>query len=185
MLERLGKLVSSAPETVPAALVISGLAYDSRAVAPGNAFFCIPGSKTDGNQFAQAAIDAGASCIFSEQPQQLAVPCVNVTDVRLALAEVADSFYDHPSKKMRLIGVTGTNGKTTTTHLIEHILQYAGKKVALIGTLGARWDEGGQRQYKDIKHTTPQASELQQMLSEMAQRGVTHTAMEVSSHALA
>jgi UDP-N-acetylmuramyl-tripeptide synthetase len=110
---------------------------------------------------------------------------VTVADVRQALAQIADYYYDHPSRSLRLLGVTGTNGKTTTTHLVEHILERAGKRAGLIGTLGARWQENGQREYHEIGHTTPQASDLQKLLHGMVELGVSDVAMEVSSHALA
>ena len=112
-----------------------------------------------------------------------------------AFAVLSAALYDYPSDRVKLLGVTGTNGKTTTTHLIEHILSHGGIKAGLIGTLGARFQgsggEGEQHgpyqasQYIDLKHTTPQASDLQALLGTMAGRGVTHAAMEVSSHALA
>ncbi|MBX9687563.1 MAG: UDP-N-acetylmuramoyl-L-alanyl-D-glutamate--2,6-diaminopimelate ligase [Candidatus Obscuribacterales bacterium] len=165
-------------------LHISDLIYDSRLVQEGSTFFCIPGEKTDGNQFIEAAIKSGARCIVSER-QHGSPGAVEITvpDVRLALAEFAAALYDSPSRKLRLIAVTGTNGKTTTTHLLEHILNRAGLKTGLIGTLGSR--SPGKSEYKDAKHTTPQAPELQKMLASMYDDSCTHIAMEVSSHALA
>ena len=149
----------------------------------------MPGQKTDGNEFIDEAVRAGASCIVSEQPLDKEHPglvFVTVSDVRLALARMADDFYDHPSRLLRMIGVTGTNGKTTTTHLVEHILERSGARVGLIGTLGARWEtETGKREYIDVKHTTPQASDLQELLAQTGKRDSSHVAMEVSSHALA
>lgn len=162
---------------------ITGVAYDSRLVRAGNAFVCIPGQQVDGHQFVDEAIRNGASCVFSEIPQQgLPVPVFQVGDTRQALALLADHFYDHPSYRLRLLGVTGTNGKTTTTHLIEHTLNHAGKSTGLIGTLGARWP--GQPAYENIKHTTPQSSDLHSILFRLAESGCSHVAMEVSSHAL-
>ncbi|HEY9717125.1 MAG TPA: UDP-N-acetylmuramoyl-L-alanyl-D-glutamate--2,6-diaminopimelate ligase [Trichormus sp.] len=190
LLQSLGALVVNVQPAPAADLALTGVSYDSRKVERGNAFFCIPGQKSDGNQFIADAEKAGASCIFTETPpataNDLGIVIVTVSDVRLALAAVADYFFDHPSRQLRLLGVTGTNGKTTTTHLVEHILDRAGKRVGLIGTLGARWEgEHGQREYKDIKHTTPQASDLQELLGEMVELGLTDVAIEVSSHALA
>lgn len=188
MLEQLGRNASVVPETARQTLAASGLAYDSRRVKVGQAFFCLPGQKTDGNQFIEDAARAGAACIFSEQPapHDLPVPYIRVSDARDALALVADYYYGHPSQQLRLLGVTGTNGKTTTTHLIEQIMRAAGHKVGLIGTLGARWEtSSGERTYHDIKHTTPQSSDLQTLFSTMVSSGCTHVAMEVSSHALA
>ncbi|HEY9715247.1 MAG TPA: UDP-N-acetylmuramoyl-L-alanyl-D-glutamate--2,6-diaminopimelate ligase [Chroococcales cyanobacterium] len=170
------------------AVEISGIDYDSRAVQPGHAFFCIEGQKMDGLKFIPDAVARGAACVFSQRAPENApdVPVIVVPDTKLALALAADEFYDHPSRSMRLIGVTGTNGKTTTTHLVQHILCHAGKKAALIGTLGARLaEDDGSSTYIDMHHTTPQASDLQAMLAEMVQKRQAYVAMEVSSHALA
>lgn len=172
--------------------IIKGISYDSRDVVPGSAFFSIEGQKLDGNKFIAQALEQGASCIFSEKESgPYPVPLVQVKDVRTAIAAVSSLLYQSPSKKLRLLGVTGTNGKTTTTHLIEHILNTTGRPTGLIGTLGARiptFADGkyeGKGEYLDVKHTTPQASDLQALLYTMANRGVKHIAMEVSSHALA
>lgn len=166
---------------------ISGIAYDSRKVEPGHAFFCIEGQKLDGNRFIKDAIERGAACVFSQRETESAtVPTIVVPDTKLALALVADEFFGNPSSHLRLIGVTGTNGKTTTTHLVEHILCHAGHKAGLIGTLGARWSgHDGAQAYYDMHHTTPQASDLQELLADMVAKGQSHVAMEVSSHALA
>jgi len=169
---------------------IKGVRYDSRLVEPGDAFFCIEGQKQDGNAFIQDALKKGAALIITEKrpsdEKSLAAPFAVVPDVRLALAKASDYFFDRPSTKLRLIGVTGTNGKTTTTHMVEHLLEKAGKRVGLIGTLGARWTRAdGDKQYEDLKFTTPQASDLQELLASMVSRSLSHVAMEVSSHALA
>jgi UDP-N-acetylmuramoyl-L-alanyl-D-glutamate--2,6-diaminopimelate ligase len=187
-LERIGGAVSASSESQSQAATFSGVCYDSRKVAPGDAFVCIEGEKFDGNKFIADAVKAGAACIVSqrESAQPLPIPYVQVKDVRTALADLAAYYYDEPSSKIRLIGVTGTNGKTTTTHLIEHIFLADRRKIGLIGTLGARWSEANQpSQYLDTKHTTPQASDLQALLADMASKNVAHVAMEVSSHALA
>lgn len=170
-------------------LEFSGVSYDSRTVEPGHVFFCIVGEKQDGNKFIPQAIELGAIAIVSEQDhaEPLPVPYIKVGDVRRAISETADYLYDRPSTRLRILGVTGTNGKTSTTHIVEHIFKTAGRKVGLIGTMGARWSEGEEDSggYLDLHHTTPQAADLQRVLYEMVQRGVTHVAMEVSSHALA
>ncbi|CAN5550584.1 UDP-N-acetylmuramoyl-L-alanyl-D-glutamate--2,6-diaminopimelate ligase [soil metagenome] len=184
-LERIGGLVSSKSQS--SAATFSGVCYDSRKVQPGDAFVCIEGEKFDGNKFIDDAIKLGAACIVSqrENSHPLSIPYVKVPDVRAALADLAAYCYDEPSTKIRLIGVTGTNGKTTTTHLVEHIFLEDRRKIGLIGTLGARWSETNQPcQYLDTHHTTPQASDLQALLGEMASKNVSHVAMEVSSHAL-
>jgi UDP-N-acetylmuramoyl-L-alanyl-D-glutamate--2,6-diaminopimelate ligase len=186
-LERIGGTVSSKSQSSPAA-TFSGVCYDSRKLKPGDAFVCIEGEKFDGNKFIGDAIKLGAGLIVSqrENTDSLPVPYVKVSDVRAALADLAAYFFDEPSSEIRLIGVTGTNGKTTTTHLIEHIFLEDRRKIGLIGTLGARWSEANQpSQYLDTHHTTPQASDLQALLAEMASHNVAHVAMEVSSHALA
>ena len=193
-LKQAGNLVSEPEQFLNNALPkITDIAYDSRHVTEGSAFFCIPGEKTNGNQFIEAALKAGAAAIFTEAAPAGAPSAktkfVLVKNARLALAQAASAFYDNPSQKMRLLAVTGTNGKTTTTHLLEQILAFSDIPVGLIGTLGARTrapahgEDSGQ--YIDTKHTTPQASDLQRILFEMHESGATHVAMEVSSHALA
>lgn len=177
------RLLGVTTDSLSESRAITGVSYDSRLISAGNAFVCIPGEKVDGNQFVAEAIKNGASIIFSEIEQaHLSVPSVKVSNARLSLALLADHFYDYPSHKLRVIGVTGTNGKTTTTHLLEHIFNESGRKTGLIGTLGARF--GGESNYQNTKHTTPQSSDLHKLLASMAASGVSHVAMEVSSHAL-
>jgi UDP-N-acetylmuramoyl-L-alanyl-D-glutamate--2,6-diaminopimelate ligase len=167
-------------------IAVSGIKIDSRQVEKGDAFFCIPGEHHQGEEFVKQAIQNGASCIFTEKPSlDAAIPVVKVGDVRSALACAADSFYDHPSSKMRVLGVTGTNGKTTTTHLVRQILLSAGKPTGLIGTLGAHWQaKNGEERSGQSAHTTPQAPEVQSDFAQMLADGITHVTMEVSSHAL-
>ena len=152
----------------------TGLAYDSRKVKPGDAFVAITGLKVDGNDYVFQAIDNGAKVIVTEKDMDVPVGVMlqKVPNARQALAYLADQFYDHPSKKVTLIGITGTNGKTTTSYLIESILKVAGHKVAVIGTINSGL-------------TTPESLDLQKMLAEMVEQGITHVVMEVSSHALA
>lgn len=178
------RLIGLSGPLVDAAPAITGVSFDSRSTASGDAFVCLPGEKVDGNQFVPDAVRAGAVCVFSEvEHEGLSVPLYRVPDVRLALALIADHFYGYPSQRIRPLGVTGTNGKTTTTHLIEHVMNSAGLPTGLIGTLGARWP--GMSQYQNIKHTTPQSADLHRILAMMVESGATHAAMEVSSHALA
>jgi UDP-N-acetylmuramoyl-L-alanyl-D-glutamate--2,6-diaminopimelate ligase len=180
----------AAPEVVlPDCATVTGLTYDSRLVEPGYAFFAISGQKEDGNHYIDNVIARGASCIFTSTAptRALSVPVVLVKDVLTAQAHVANILFDNPSAKLRVIGITGTNGKTTTTHLIEHIFNSAGRPTGLIGTLGARVpssSERGKSNYLDVKHTTPQASDLQALFYAMQKQGVGTVAMEVSSHAL-
>lgn len=172
-------------------LDITGLAYNSKEVKAGDAFFCIPGEKFDGNKFVGDAIKAGALLIVSEKdkpesfdkdyPDYIGA-YFKVECVREAMARLASYFYDNPSSKLRLLGVTGTNGKTTTTHIIEHVLNSTGHKTALIGTMGVRWP--GKSDFVDTHHTTPQSIDLQKLLAQMVADGVTHAAMEASSHAI-
>jgi UDP-N-acetylmuramyl-tripeptide synthetase len=168
-------------------LQISGVTNDSRKVQSGNLFFAIDGEHHHGDDFAQMAANKGALCVFTQNPDlSCSVPVISLSDVRLALSMAANYYFDTPSGKLRLLGVTGTNGKTTTTHLVEHILLRAGHSVGLIGTLGARWQtKDGKIERDDLGQTTPQAPKLQETLATMVSRGVSHVTMEVSSHSLA
>ncbi len=106
-------------------------------------FFCVVGEKFDGNNFAAEAVEKGAVCVFTERLDlQLSVPVIPVASVRQSLAIASNFIFDYPSQHLRVLGLTGTNGKTTTTHLVEHVLNKLGKRTGLIGTLGARWPKG-------------------------------------------
>lgn len=163
---------------------VSGIAYRSDRVSEGDAFFCIVGTKVDGHSFAQDAIDRGAKVLVVERKVYLAdatdVTEVVVSDTRKAMAAAASNFHDHPSKAFDLVGVTGTNGKTTTTYLVEHIAQVAGRRAGVIGTVGIRVD--GVQEKSD--HTTPESSDLQRLFAQMRDAKCGVVAMEVSSHAL-
>ena len=163
---------------------VSGLAYNSSAVSPGDIFFCIVGTKVDGHSFAQDAIDRGAKVLVVERKVYLAdatdVTEVIVSDSRKAMARIASRFHDLPSESFALVGITGTNGKTTTTYLVEHIASVAGMKTGVIGTVGVRI---GSEQRKSA-HTTPESVDLQALFGEMRDEGCGMVAMEVSSHAL-
>ena len=164
--------------------VAEGIAYRSDRVQPGDAFFCIVGFTTDGHSFAQDAIDRGAKVLVVERKVYLAdatdVTEVVVKDTRKAMAVAAANFYDHPSKDLSLVGITGTNGKTTTTSLVEHIAKVAGKRTGVIGTVGVRM--GGVSEKS--AHTTPESPDLQQLFARMRDERCDTVAMEVSSHAL-
>ncbi|MFD0588064.1 UDP-N-acetylmuramoyl-L-alanyl-D-glutamate--2,6-diaminopimelate ligase [Paenibacillus sp. GCM10027627] len=153
---------------------------DSRKVRPGALFLCVPGHTVDGHDYAADAVKRGAAAVVAERLLALNVPQLIVKDSRLASAIIADCVFAHPSEKVRLIGVTGTNGKTTTTYLIERILNDARKAAGVIGTIG--WRYGGRQFHTD--GTTPDSHELQRQLAEMRDAGVEYCAMEVSSHAL-
>ncbi|WP_251211908.1 UDP-N-acetylmuramoyl-L-alanyl-D-glutamate--2,6-diaminopimelate ligase [Adlercreutzia murintestinalis] len=163
---------------------VSGLAYNSATVEPGDAFFCIVGMNVDGHTFAQDAIDRGASVVVAERKMYLAdateVCEVVVADSRRAMADASCAFYDYPSDAFKLVGITGTNGKTTTTYLVEHIAKMAGNTTGVIGTVGIQID--GKRTAS--ARTTPESPDLQRMFAQMRDAGVTCAAMEVSSHAL-
>ena len=166
---------------------ITGVAYDSRKVAPGNLFACLPGQRTDGHLYIGDAIARGAAAILAQsgrvpEAQDFgAAALIEVDDSRVALAAVANAFYGYPSRCLCLIGITGTNGKTTTSYLTEAILRHAGFSTGVIGTLGYHVGE----ELLPASHTTPEAPDLQSLLRTMVDSRVTHAATEVSSHALA
>jgi len=164
-------------------LPCSGVTHDSRRVAPGAVFVALRGLKTDGLGFVPQSLAAGAAAIVAEPPPPVpsSVPWVVVKDARLALALLAAEFFGHPSREMRVIGVTGTNGKTTTSYLVNAILEAAGIPCGLMGTVTYRV---GDRSF-DATRTTPEAVEVQELLRQMASAGSGACVMEVSSHALA
>ncbi len=162
---------------------ISGIAYDSRLVMPGYAFVCIKGFETDGHKYVDAALKNGASLIVAEDKVEVSVPVCYVKDTRKTLADMACEFYGNPSKNFKLIGITGTNGKTTVTYLIKSILDQAGCRVGIIGT---NQNIIGDKVLltKSTTPTTPNSLELQKIFSEMTESGAEYVVMEVSSHAL-
>ncbi len=162
---------------------VSAIAYDSRRVVKGSVFVALRGLKADGTTFASQAAARGAALVVAEQPpaEGVTTPWLVVTDARLALALLADAFYDHPSRRLQVVGVTGTNGKTTTAYLLAAILDAAGRKAGLLGTVTYRLGD----EEREASRTTPEAPDVQQLLAEMIPRGCTSAVMEVSSHALA
>src|SRR5881628_3846820 len=162
---------------------ILGLAYDSRRVRPGDAFFAIRGTRMDGNRFVPNAIEKGAAAIVSALPATppVSVPWIEVGDERLALARVAGNFYGHPTAQLHLIGITGTNGKTTTTYLVESILKAANMPAAAFGTIEYR----GPGFSFPAERTTAEAPELEKLFKEVVDAGWKYAVMEVSSHAIA
>ena len=162
---------------------IPHVSYDSRATQPGDLFVAMTGFAADGHAFIGKAMAAGASAVLCQkQPEDPAVPYVRVADSRRALAEVGANFFGHPADSMTMVGVTGTNGKTTTTYLLKSILEQAlGAKVGLIGTNQNMIGE----EIIPTERTTPESFELQRLFAQMRDAGCTHVVMEVSSHALA
>jgi UDP-N-acetylmuramoyl-L-alanyl-D-glutamate--2,6-diaminopimelate ligase len=162
---------------------ITGIAYDSRNVLPGNLFVCIKGFETDGHKYAKSAVQNGAAVIVAQDKVDVDVPVWYVSDSRRTIAELACKYYHNPSKKFNLVGVTGTNGKTTITYLIKSILDTAGKCVGIIGT---NQNIIGDKVLitQSTTPTTPNALELQQLFAEMSESEAEYVVMEVSSHAL-
>jgi len=161
---------------------VTGIAYDSRLVRPGHVFVALKGQHADGASFAEQAIARGAAAVVAEEPAPSGapVPWTTVADARLALALLADAFHRHPSAEMRVVGITGTNGKTTTAHLVASIFDAAGIPCGLLGTVAYRIGD----EVRPATRTTPEAPEVQGLLREMVDRGCGACAMEVSSHAL-
>ena len=163
---------------------VSGISYNSKTTKKGDIFVCLVGEHTDGHEYAQMAIDSGAVALLVERKVEgVNVPQIQVQSTRHQIADIADRFYSRPSMGINLIGVTGTNGKTTVTHLIQKILEQDHKKCALIGTLGYKLSSTSE--YRNAKHTTPQAPELQATLRMIKDiEKIDNVVMEVSSHAL-
>ena len=161
---------------------VTGLSYNSKTTKAGDIFICIKGEASDGHDYAQSAVDKGAVALFCEQQLNINVPQIVVEDAKRTMAYIASSFYNEPSKQINLVGITGTNGKTTVTHLLQKILEENNEKCALIGTLGYKLSS--KDEYKDAKHTTPQPPELQRDLRLMADNNIENVVMEVSSHSL-
>lgn len=161
---------------------ITGIAYDSRAVKEGNVFVAIEGYKADGHGYINEAIKNGAKAIIVQRDvfvnSDLAI--IKVKDTRKALAKVSSGFYNNPSEKFYLIGITGTNGKTSTSYIIESIFRASGKKIGVVGTIGCQING----KYIKTKNTTPESLELQQLFNEIIKSNIENCVMEVSSHSL-
>jgi UDP-N-acetylmuramoyl-L-alanyl-D-glutamate--2,6-diaminopimelate ligase len=159
---------------------ISGLAYSSQSVTPGALFFCVRGFRSDGHDFAPDALERGAAALVTERRLDLGVPEVVVDDVRAAMGPAAARFFGDPTAELDVVGITGTNGKTTTAFLVRHLLQAGGRQTGLLGTV--KRVVGGVEE--DVERTTPEAIDLQETFRRMLEGGDRAAAMEVSSHAL-
>jgi UDP-N-acetylmuramoyl-L-alanyl-D-glutamate--2,6-diaminopimelate ligase len=177
-LERVIAALAPADVLRRAPVEIGDLAYDARAAGPGSLFFCFPGSRADGHDFAAEAVGNGAVALVVERPLELDVPQLVVPDARRAMAPAADEFFGRPSEELQVAGVTGTNGKTTTAFLLYSILAAAGRRPGLLGTIESR--VGGER--RPAIRTTPEAIEVQRAFREMLDAGDRSCAMEATSH---
>ncbi len=167
--------------STPRPIEITGLAYDSRLVGPGTLFLCVDGYKRDGHDFAAAAVTAGAAALVVERPLGLGVPEILVESSRAAIGPLAAHFYGEPTNELRVVGVTGTNGKTTVAYLVRAMLEASGERCGLLGTVESQ--VAGAR--RPAIRTTPEAIDLQADFRAMLDGGERYCAMEVSSHALA
>ncbi len=178
-LQELLKGVAVLSSTADGEAEIGEVRYDSRAVGKGDLFVAIRGYATDGHKYIEKALEQGAAAVVCEEAPEGA-PAVVVENSRKALAEIAANRFGHPADSMVMLGVTGTNGKTTTTYLVKHMLEDAGHKVGLIGTnqnlIGSEVIE--------TERTTPESYELHALFARMRDAGCTHVIMEVSSHSL-
>ncbi|SFR89974.1 UDP-N-acetylmuramoylalanyl-D-glutamate--2,6-diaminopimelate ligase [Dyella sp. OK004] len=181
-LDQLLKGIADAPSAGD--IVVSGLSLDSRHVRDGDAFFALRGTRGHGIEFAASAVQRGARVVLAEAPHATApaldVPVLWIEDLHAQVGEIASRFFDRPSEAMRVIGVTGTNGKTSTVQLLAQALEHLGHRAATIGTLGA----GLHGQLEEGERTTPDAISVQGLFALFREQGASHVAMEVSSHAL-
>jgi UDP-N-acetylmuramoyl-L-alanyl-D-glutamate--2,6-diaminopimelate ligase len=177
-LESLSQAVRAERILNPGRAEITDLAYDARRVFPGALFVCVPGHKVDGHDFAPRAVAQGASALIVERPLDLPLPQLLVGDAREAMALAADAYFDHPTRELEVVGVTGTNGKTTTAFLLFAILAAAGRRPGLLGTIESRI--GGER--RAATRTTAEAIDLQRTFREMLEAGDRSCALEATSH---
>ena len=161
---------------------IEGISYNSKKTQPNDIFICLTGEHVDGHEYADEAFANGALVCVVERRLTIDMPQIVVASTQEAMAQISNMFYSEPSTKLNIIGVTGTNGKTTVTHLIQKLYEEMGQKCALIGTLGHKFTSI--EDYRDVKHTTPQAPELQELLYDINEKCIDNVAMEVSSHSL-
>ena len=162
---------------------ITDITIDSRQVKKGVLFICINGQNTDGHKFAQSAADNGAAAIIAEKEISCTAPVILCSDTKIEMAKIAAKFYENPEQKLKLVGITGTNGKTTVSYLVKKILEEAGKRVGIIGTneILVGTDAVG---IASSTPTTPNSLELRKIFAKMLKMGAEYVVMEVSSHAL-
>ena len=141
---------------------IKGISYNSNTINSHEIFVCLKGEHVDGHDFAQSAFEKGAVAIMAERPLNIEIPQIIVKSTQESIADLSAEFYHHPTKSLNLMGVTGTNGKTTVAHLVQKIFEQNNKKCALIGTLGYKLSS--KDDYLEAKHTTPQAPQMQHTL---------------------
>lgn len=163
-------------------LEIFDVSYNSKKASEKDIFICLPGEHVDGHEYAQEAVSNGAEVLVVEKRLMIDVPQIVVNSTSAVIGQISSIIYGEPSTKLNIIGVTGTNGKTTVTHLIQKLYESFGKECALIGTLGHKFSTTAP--YLDAKHTTPQAPDLQKLLAEVNEKCIDNVVMEVSSHAL-
>ena len=161
---------------------IRGISYNSKTINSHEIFVCLKGEHVDGHNFAQMAFEKGAVALMCEKPLNIEIPQLIVKSTQEKIADLSACFYHNPSHSLNLIGITGTNGKTTVTHLVQKIFEQNQKKCALIGTLGYKLSSNSD--YFEAKHTTPQAPELQHTLSKILEQDILNVVTEVSSHSL-
>ena len=156
---------------------ITDIVYDSRKVKPGCAFVCLKGSSVDGHDFARKAQENGAAAIIAEHQVEVEIPVILVADTRYAMAVMSAAYFGHPAERLKVIGLTGTKGKTTTSYMIRSILESAGYKTGLIGTIGAVMGD----RIIQTENTTPESYEIQRFLRMMADEGYSCVVIEASS----
>ncbi len=184
VLDRSGLLLPQpndpAGQAALAATDVTSLHYDTRQISPGGVFVAIEGFAADGHKYIPDALDRGAVAVIAQKPVAAKIPVIRVTDSRKALAIVSDRFFGSPSRALTIVGITGTNGKTTCAYLIENMFKTAGYRVGVIGTVNYRYNG----KISDSPVTTPESLDLQRIMAEMVAAGVTHLVLEVSSHAI-
>ena len=185
-----GTTVKALAEAIPGSrlvgsteTVVSGVAYDSRLVQPGDLFAALRGGDLDGHAFVADAARRGAAALLVENETACPLPQLVTSNSRAALAKAAATFYEHPSREIGVVGVTGTDGKTTTAHLVDHILRSAGRRTGMVGTVAIRVGDGEERQ--ESRQTTPESSDIQRYLRQMVEAGADWAILEATSHGLA